>query len=120
VDLPVHSLGLAIHSNATLAGLVRANAQGSIHKHGPELAALRPPVDIRRDEIFHTPGRFGWTGGLAQQPIPILQRERSASSLRPAHDGFAGAAEDVYRFLDAGVWSDGIDPINQGCAERDR
>jgi CubicO group peptidase (beta-lactamase class C family) len=21
-------------------------------------------VDIRRDDIFHTPGRFGWTGGL--------------------------------------------------------
>jgi CubicO group peptidase (beta-lactamase class C family) len=21
-------------------------------------------VDIRRNEIFHTPGRFGWTGGF--------------------------------------------------------
>jgi len=21
-------------------------------------------VDIRREEIFHTPGRFGWDGGL--------------------------------------------------------
>ena len=21
-------------------------------------------VDIRRDDLFHNPGRFGWTGGL--------------------------------------------------------
>jgi CubicO group peptidase (beta-lactamase class C family) len=32
-------------------------------------------VDIRRSEIFHTPGRFGWTGRLRHNGLtPILQR----------------------------------------------
>ena len=28
-------------------------------------------VEIQRDEIFRTPGRFGWDGGSAHRPIPI-------------------------------------------------
>jgi hypothetical protein len=32
-------------------------------------------MDIRRKEIFHAPGRFGWTGGLGTSAYSILQRE---------------------------------------------
>jgi CubicO group peptidase (beta-lactamase class C family) len=45
-------------------------------------------VDIRRTEIFHTPGRFGWTGGLgttaytdpAEEMIGILFTQRMMES----------------------------------------
>jgi CubicO group peptidase (beta-lactamase class C family) len=48
-------------------------------------------VDIRRDEIFHTPGRFGWTGGLgtsaytdpAEGMIGILFTQRMMDSPQP-------------------------------------
>ncbi|MDP9120750.1 MAG: hypothetical protein M3O15_05175 [Acidobacteriota bacterium] len=44
-----------------------------------------------RDEIFHTPGRFGWDGGLgtsahvdpAEQMIGILFRQRMLDSPEP-------------------------------------
>ena len=49
-------------------------------------------VDIRRDEIFHTPGRFGWTGGFgttayidpAAELIGILFTQRMLDSPEPA------------------------------------
>ncbi len=48
-------------------------------------------VDIRRNEIFHTPGRFGWTGGLgttaytdpAEGMIGILFTQRMMDSPEP-------------------------------------
>ncbi len=48
-------------------------------------------VDIRRNEIFHTPGRFGWTGGFgttayidpAQGMIGILFTQRLMDSPEP-------------------------------------
>src|SRR5262249_46702424 len=48
-------------------------------------------VDIRRDEIFHTPGRFGWTGGFgttaytdpAEGMIGILFTQRMMDSPEP-------------------------------------
>jgi CubicO group peptidase (beta-lactamase class C family) len=48
-------------------------------------------VDIRRNEIFHTPGRFGWTGGFgttaytdpAQGMIGILFTQRMTDSPEP-------------------------------------
>src|SRR5258708_35563768 len=48
-------------------------------------------VDIRRNEIFHTPGRFGWTGGFGTtaytQPaggiVGILFPHRMTDSPRP-------------------------------------
>jgi CubicO group peptidase (beta-lactamase class C family) len=48
-------------------------------------------VDIRRDQIFHTPGRFGWTGGLgttaytdpAEGMIGILFTQRMMDSPEP-------------------------------------
>jgi CubicO group peptidase (beta-lactamase class C family) len=48
-------------------------------------------VDIRRNEIFHTPGRFGWTGGFgttayidpAQGMIGILFTQRMMDSPEP-------------------------------------
>ena len=52
-------------------------------------------VDIRRQEIYHTPGRFGWTGGfgttaytdLAERLIGILLT--SASWTRPSPRRFS-------------------------------
>lgn len=48
-------------------------------------------VDIRRDEILRTPGRFGWDGGLgtsaytdpAEGMIGILFTQRMMESLEP-------------------------------------
>jgi CubicO group peptidase (beta-lactamase class C family) len=48
-------------------------------------------VDIRREEIFHTPGRFGWTGGLgtsaytdpAEGMIAIIFTQRAMDSPEP-------------------------------------
>jgi CubicO group peptidase (beta-lactamase class C family) len=48
-------------------------------------------VDIRRDEIFHTPGRFGWAGGFgtiayidpAEDLIGILFTQRLVDSPEP-------------------------------------
>jgi CubicO group peptidase (beta-lactamase class C family) len=48
-------------------------------------------VDIQRQEIFHTPGRFGWTGGLgttaytdpAEGMIGILFTQRMMDSPEP-------------------------------------
>jgi hypothetical protein len=48
-------------------------------------------VDIRRDEIFHTPGRFGWTGGFgttaythpAEGMIGIFFTQRMIDSPEP-------------------------------------
>jgi CubicO group peptidase (beta-lactamase class C family) len=48
-------------------------------------------VDIRRNEIFHTPGRFGWTGGFgttaytdpAEEMIGILFTQRMMDSPEP-------------------------------------
>jgi CubicO group peptidase (beta-lactamase class C family) len=48
-------------------------------------------VDIRRNEIFHTPGRFGWTGGFgttayidpAEGMIGILFTQRMMDSPEP-------------------------------------
>jgi CubicO group peptidase (beta-lactamase class C family) len=48
-------------------------------------------VDIRREEIFHTPGRFGWDGGLgtsaytdpAEGMIGILFTQRMLDSPQP-------------------------------------
>lgn len=48
-------------------------------------------VDIRREEIFHSPGRFGWTGGLgttaytdpANGMIGILLTQRMMDSPEP-------------------------------------
>jgi len=48
-------------------------------------------VDIRRQEIFHTPGRYGWTGGLgttayidpAEGMIGILLTQRMMDSPEP-------------------------------------
>jgi len=48
-------------------------------------------VDVRREEIFHTPGRFGWTGGLgttaytdpAEGMIGILFTQRMMDSPTP-------------------------------------
>jgi CubicO group peptidase (beta-lactamase class C family) len=48
-------------------------------------------VDIHRNEIFHTPGRFGWTGGLgtsaytdpAEGMIGILFTQRMMDSPEP-------------------------------------
>lgn len=48
-------------------------------------------VDIRRNEIFHTPGRFGWTGGFgtsaytdpAERMIGILFTQRMMDSPEP-------------------------------------
>src|SRR6202051_1839665 len=49
-------------------------------------------VDIQRNEIFHTPGRFGWNGGFgttaytdpAQGMIGILFTQRMMDSPQPA------------------------------------
>jgi len=48
-------------------------------------------VDIRRNEIFHTPGRFGWTGGFGttsytdptEGMIGILFTQRMMDSPEP-------------------------------------
>jgi len=48
-------------------------------------------VDIGRTEIFHTPGRFGWSGGLgttaytdpAKDMIGILFTQRMLDSPQP-------------------------------------
>ena len=48
-------------------------------------------VDIARKEIFHTPGRFGWTGGFgttayadpAERMITILFTQRMMESSEP-------------------------------------
>jgi len=48
-------------------------------------------VDIRRNEIFHTPGRFGWDGGLGtsaytdpgESMIGILFTQRMMQSPEP-------------------------------------
>ena len=48
-------------------------------------------VDIRREEIYHTPGRFGWTGGFgttaytdpAEGMIGILFTQRMMDSPEP-------------------------------------
>ena len=48
-------------------------------------------VDIRRREVYHTPGRFGWTGGLgttayidpAEDMIGILFTQRMMDSPDP-------------------------------------
>jgi CubicO group peptidase (beta-lactamase class C family) len=48
-------------------------------------------IDIRREEIFHTPGRFGWDGGLgtsaytdpAEGMIGILFTQRMMDSPQP-------------------------------------
>jgi CubicO group peptidase (beta-lactamase class C family) len=48
-------------------------------------------VDIRRDDLFHNPGRFGWTGGLgttaytdpAENMIGLLFTQRSMDSPEP-------------------------------------
>jgi CubicO group peptidase (beta-lactamase class C family) len=53
--------------------------------------ALGMAVDIRRNEIFHTPGRFGWTGGFgttahidpAEGMIGILFTQRMMDSPEP-------------------------------------
>ena len=51
-------------------------------------------VDIRRNQIFHTPGRFGWTGGFgttaytdpAEGMIGILFTQRMMDSPEPPQD----------------------------------
>jgi CubicO group peptidase (beta-lactamase class C family) len=48
-------------------------------------------VDIRREEIFHNPGRYGWTGGFgttayidpAENLIGILLTQRMMDSPQP-------------------------------------
>ena len=68
------------------------------HRIGAELFfggfsswGLGVAVDIRREEIFHSPGRFGWTGGLgttaytdpANAMIGILLTQRMMDSPEP-------------------------------------
>ena len=65
-------------------------------------------VDIQRKEIFHTPGRFGWTGGFGTTAYTDPREGNDRYPLHAAHDGFAGAAEGIHGLLDARVWSNGI------------
>ena len=65
-------------------------------------------VDIRRSEIYHTPGRYGWTGGTgttayidpAEGMIGILFTQRMMDSPEPP--------KILHRLLDHGLRSDGI------------
>jgi CubicO group peptidase (beta-lactamase class C family) len=65
-------------------------------------------VDIQRKDIFHTPGRFGWTGGFgttaytdpAERMIGVLFTQRMMDSPDPP--------EGLHRLLGSGVWSNGI------------
>jgi CubicO group peptidase (beta-lactamase class C family) len=67
----------------------RAGAELFFGTHGSW--GLGFAVDIRRAEIFHTPGRFGWTGGLgttayidpAEKTIGILFTQRLMMSPEP-------------------------------------
>lgn len=65
-------------------------------------------VDIQRNEIFRTPGRFGWDGGFGTSAYARSCRENDRHPLHAVHDGFAGTAEDIHRLLDNGVRSNGI------------
>ncbi len=68
------------------------------HREGAEIFfggfsswGLGMAVDIRREQIFHTPGRFGWTGGLgtsaytdpAERTIGIVFTQRLMDSPEP-------------------------------------
>jgi CubicO group peptidase (beta-lactamase class C family) len=67
----------------------RAGAELFFHTHSSWGLGLA--VDIRRDEIYHTPGRFGWTGGLgttaytdpAEGVVGILFTQRLMDSPAP-------------------------------------
>ncbi len=77
-------------------------------------------VDIQRNEIFRTPGRFGWDGGFGTSGIHRSCRENDRHPLHAAHDGFAGIAEGVHRLLDTGVRSNGIGNRKRPEKEADR
>ncbi len=68
-------------------------------------------VDIRRNEIFHTPGRFGWTGGFGTTAYIDPAEGIDRRSLHAAHGGFAGTTESIHRLLDIGVWSDRVERL---------
>jgi CubicO group peptidase (beta-lactamase class C family) len=65
-------------------------------------------VDIQRREIFHTPGRYGWTGGFGttayndpqQGMIGILFTQRMMRS--------PGTAQSIHRLLDTSLRSNGV------------
>jgi len=67
----------------------RAGSEAFFGRHGSWGLGLG--VDIRRDEIFRTPGRFGWDGGLgtsayvdpAERMIGILFTQRMVDSSQP-------------------------------------
>jgi CubicO group peptidase (beta-lactamase class C family) len=54
-------------------------------------------VDIQRDEIFRTPGRFGWDGGFGTLGVHRSRRGSDRHPLHAAHDGFAGTSEGIHR-----------------------
>jgi CubicO group peptidase (beta-lactamase class C family) len=67
----------------------RAESEIFFGTHGSWAFGMQ--VDISRSEIFHTPGRFGWTGGLgttaytdpANEMIGILFTQRMMDSSEP-------------------------------------
>ena len=80
---------VALMTSDQLAPAERAGAElffGTSRSWGMGMA-----VDLRRDEIFRTPGRFGWDGGMgttayvdpAEGVIGILFTERMMESPRP-------------------------------------
>ena len=70
-------------------------------------------MDIKRMEIYHSPGRFGWNGGFG---ATAYIDPADWYPLYPTHDGFARTAKGIYRFLDARVPSNGIGEMIQPVA----
>ncbi len=80
---------LALMTSDRLMPEQRAGAEIFFHAHSSW--GLGFAVDIRREEIYHSPGRFGWTGGFgttayidpAQDLIGILLTQRMMDSPDP-------------------------------------
>jgi CubicO group peptidase (beta-lactamase class C family) len=53
-------------------------------------------VEIQRNEIFRTPGRFGWDGGLGTSAYTYPAEGMIGILFTQRNDGFAGTAEAVH------------------------
>ena len=68
-------------------------------------------IDIRREEIYHTPRPFRLDRRLWHNRLHRSRRKQNRHPFYTAHDGFPGCTKNLYRFLDTCLHGDGIDPF---------
>ena len=112
--LQPHDAGQGRHGREQIISLRRRGADdfGSTHvgeRAGAEIFfgthrswGFGMAVDIQRNDIFRTPGRFGWDGGLGTSAYTDPAEGMIGILFTPAHDGFARSRQ---KFLaTSGLW----------------